>query len=302
MATYCISDIHGHKDELDEMLTLIKFCPQDTLYVLGDVLDKGPKSAECLLWATSAPDNIHFLRGNHEDFAYPVLSRDPVTLTCLRRDDLWLSNGASETLDDLEAHTSAEWRMNVLLPWMEKLLPFTVTEVGGKPFALVHAGFDPYYYDLNLDEDPEHAINMLSEVGWPDPGCLTEKFDIGHLIGVQDTWSMMWIRQSWIFSERPAPIDTVYGHSVTTSSAASYARRQGIDPQARGGDGTISHILNRHGIDCGCAYGYIEAKREHFGVLVEPDEEPHKYALGCLRLDDMAEFYVPLHTDRYIFD
>ena len=39
--TYVMSDIHGHYDKYREMLETIEFAADDTLYVLGDVLDRG---------------------------------------------------------------------------------------------------------------------------------------------------------------------------------------------------------------------------------------------------------------------
>jgi len=40
--TYAVSDIHGCYDKYRELLRVIRFCPKDTLYVLGDVIDRGP--------------------------------------------------------------------------------------------------------------------------------------------------------------------------------------------------------------------------------------------------------------------
>lgn len=37
---YTISDIHGHYDKYSEMLEKINFGDKDTLYVLGDIIDR----------------------------------------------------------------------------------------------------------------------------------------------------------------------------------------------------------------------------------------------------------------------
>ena len=39
--TYCMSDIHGEILKWRDMLELIQFSDEDTLYVLGDVIDLG---------------------------------------------------------------------------------------------------------------------------------------------------------------------------------------------------------------------------------------------------------------------
>lgn len=45
---YLISDIHGCRQQLLELLTKIQFSEKDTLYVLGDVLDRGFDPIETL--------------------------------------------------------------------------------------------------------------------------------------------------------------------------------------------------------------------------------------------------------------
>ena len=45
---YVISDIHGHFDKYKEMLEKINFTDGDTLYILGDVVDRGPDGIKIL--------------------------------------------------------------------------------------------------------------------------------------------------------------------------------------------------------------------------------------------------------------
>ena len=63
--TYCISDIHGCYEEFLQLLAVIGFTDEDTLYVLGDVVDRGERSMDCLQYIMSK-QNIHLLMGNHE--------------------------------------------------------------------------------------------------------------------------------------------------------------------------------------------------------------------------------------------
>ena len=64
--TYVMSDIHGHYDKYREMLETIEFAADDTLYVLGDVLDRGSDGFKTLLDMTARP-NVIGLLGNHEE-------------------------------------------------------------------------------------------------------------------------------------------------------------------------------------------------------------------------------------------
>lgn len=92
-----MSDIHGMADLFEKMLERIGLSDEDRLYILGDMIDRGPDPAR-ILDIVMESENIIALRGNHEDafvdwyenvaerggYAYyyntwDVLSADPVT-------------------------------------------------------------------------------------------------------------------------------------------------------------------------------------------------------------------------------
>ena len=62
---YCISDIHGYYDLFCRLLDKIKFSGKDKLYVLGDIIDKGPESIRLAKLLFSMP-NVYCIAGNHE--------------------------------------------------------------------------------------------------------------------------------------------------------------------------------------------------------------------------------------------
>ena len=64
---YCCSDLHGCFDEFLELLRKIGFSNDDTMYILGDNIDRGPKPIELLKYIYGH-DNIISLVGNHEEF------------------------------------------------------------------------------------------------------------------------------------------------------------------------------------------------------------------------------------------
>lgn len=67
MSTYVISDIHGCYDEFLRMLDKIGFSDTDRLILAGDYIDRGRQSFEMLKWIEDVPQNVHLLRGNHEE-------------------------------------------------------------------------------------------------------------------------------------------------------------------------------------------------------------------------------------------
>jgi len=69
---YVMSDIHGEYEKYLAMLKKIAFSEEDTLFILGDVLDRGPSPMAVLQDMMSYP-NIYPLLGNHELMAMDIL-------------------------------------------------------------------------------------------------------------------------------------------------------------------------------------------------------------------------------------
>ena len=69
---YLISDIHGDLKSFKKLLELIDL-NNDTLIILGDVLDKGNKPMESLnlvrVLMRDYPRHVELIKGNHELFA-----------------------------------------------------------------------------------------------------------------------------------------------------------------------------------------------------------------------------------------
>ena len=65
MATYVISDIHGQYDMFMDLLEKISLQDSDTLYILGDILDRGPHPVKTLRKLMLMP-NVICIVCNHE--------------------------------------------------------------------------------------------------------------------------------------------------------------------------------------------------------------------------------------------
>jgi bis(5'-nucleosyl)-tetraphosphatase (symmetrical) len=67
MATYAVGDIQGCYDSFSRLLDHVAFDPGvDVLWVVGDVVNRGPKSLKVLRWMKDHQDCIVMVLGNHD--------------------------------------------------------------------------------------------------------------------------------------------------------------------------------------------------------------------------------------------
>ncbi len=151
---YCISDIHGEYDRYLAMLDRIGLSDDDTLYVLGDVIDRRPNGVDVLVDIMERP-NVQMILGNHEQMMLDTLGRNNV----VGARQLWQQNGGSSTRRELLYHRTPSER-NEILRFVRNLPDHLDIEVSGRKFHLVHG-----YPDLTK----ENRIWGRPEVGQPAP-------------------------------------------------------------------------------------------------------------------------------------
>jgi bis(5'-nucleosyl)-tetraphosphatase (symmetrical) len=67
MSTYLIGDVHGCLDELLALLAQVNFDPQqDTLWLTGDLVARGPASLDVLRYVRSLGPAVRMVLGNHD--------------------------------------------------------------------------------------------------------------------------------------------------------------------------------------------------------------------------------------------
>jgi len=67
MATYAIGDIQGCFDELQALLQHLEYDETvDHLWLVGDLVNRGPKSLEVLRWAAGQGNRLTCVLGNHD--------------------------------------------------------------------------------------------------------------------------------------------------------------------------------------------------------------------------------------------
>lgn len=156
---YAVSDIHGYYDKYVDLLKKINFGPNDTLYVLGDVIDRGPYGFKILLDMAQRPNVVNLL-GNHEAMAKNTLPRmlravQPDGSMELTEEDtravkLWFYNGGELSLADFlwlnKDQMQTTWDYLLSMPLYKEI------EVGNQKFVLVHGGLENFSPSRSLDD------------------------------------------------------------------------------------------------------------------------------------------------------
>jgi serine/threonine protein phosphatase 1 len=126
-----IGDVHGHYKGLQRLIALLNLADQDSLYFLGDLIDRGPESAQVVEFVKTR--KYPCLLGNHEQMAsFSFASANPESFAM----DAWLSAGGRSTL---ESYRGLEKQLEADLRWFSTLPSYF--DLGD--FWLVHAGVHP---------------------------------------------------------------------------------------------------------------------------------------------------------------
>lgn len=159
MATYVISDIHGEYDRFLELLDKIKLGEEDTLYILGDVFDRGPHPIRTLLLLMEMPNAV-CLAGNHELMALECLEFLMKEITDMSIGELdekmlgnlvtWQYNGSRTTIEEFRA-LSREMQRSVI-DFLKEFSIYEELTVNGKDYLLVHGGLGNYKPEKDIED------------------------------------------------------------------------------------------------------------------------------------------------------
>ena len=167
---YVMSDIHGQYGLYRQMLKEIGFTAEDTLYVLGDVIDRGPESIP-LLKDIMRRENVVMFLGNHELMMLDHLSQAG------DYPNAWVSpgNGGEETLNALRALPEDEQKEILLYirsSWLQKYVT-----VGGERYGLHHSYFLPWRKQTDVRYSDVEDWQIIFDTVWNSPWRLWEYAD-----------------------------------------------------------------------------------------------------------------------------
>ena len=149
---YVCSDIHGQYGLYRRLIDELELQESDTLYVIGDAIDRGPDSVGILKDIMSRP-NVELFLGNHE-----LMMLDHYAGTGYP--GIWTheSNGGTATLSQMEELTKGE-RKEILdyvsNTWLQKYIA-----VGDRCYALHHS------YWITTAEGNDIRFSELDRSNW----------------------------------------------------------------------------------------------------------------------------------------
>lgn len=218
---FAISDIHGHRDDLVRSLRSEGLIDagehwsggEDQLFVLGDLLDRGPDGIGVIRLVRrlqeEAPGQVHVLLGNHEVLALGMwLHPDEGYLPVWQRNGGIARDQAGLTPDDVA--------------WLSRLP--AMARIGSD--LLVHSDTTAYLgWGRSVDAVNAHVTSLLTRA---DPG------------GVAEVWRGLAQRRRFVGAkgvEQAASLLAAYGGDRVVHGHSIVATLRGTTP----GHGTLSY-------------------------------------------------------------
>ena len=191
---WVIPDVHGHLATLKSMVEdRIALTKDDSLYFLGDYIDRGPDSKGVIDYIINLQESgydVNYIRGNHEDYCIRAWEDDQKRFlfrSPIEKD--WRKNGGNRTLESFGAKRPRDIS-KFYIDWMKGAKYFIELE----DYILVHAGMN-----FKIDNPFE------------------------------DTRSMMWIRDFRVDRNKIAGKKIIHGHVPVEMTLIDLFRNNNYD-------------------------------------------------------------------------
>jgi serine/threonine protein phosphatase 1 len=169
---FIAGDLHGCIKDLTALLQHVDFDNEnDRLFLVGDLVDRGPNSMECLR-LLKAP-YVYAVQGNHEDMLagaiIPEEGTRPGVAEFLRRMYMW--NGGGWVWEDGN-YMNHRWNPDLdprelqTLAQVARDLPYVITVEDS--FSVMHAE-PPKYFNFTYEKGRD--LLDYSQGGWADQTC-----------------------------------------------------------------------------------------------------------------------------------
>ena len=150
MPNYAVGDIQGCFKELLGLLNLINFNPKkDKLWLVGDLVNRGPNSLEVLEFIYSIKESCNVVLGNHDIHLLSIAGglRSPNKEDTLR-----------EVLESPRLPFYVDWLRSLGLVYQENI----DTNSGERKFIMTHAGIPPHWTKEELERNSKEINNVMN--------------------------------------------------------------------------------------------------------------------------------------------
>lgn len=162
-----MSDIHGNHAAYMMMLKKINFSDKDMLYILGDILDRGPSPIKIILDLMNRK-NVEVIAGNHcvmamecFEFLLQEITEENITNIGDEMIGKLQQNGSVTTID--EFHKCDKNTQKKIVDFISDFEMYNEIMINDKTFIMVHAGLGNFEADKQLWE------YELDELVWERP-------------------------------------------------------------------------------------------------------------------------------------
>lgn len=139
--TYAVSDLHGCFDKYKQLLDKLCLSDNDTLYILGDIVDRGDGGIE-IIKDVIKRKNIVALKGNHEYMAATMLKAFAIGDNGYFSEELkeglvlWFKDGGQPTIEGFRRLNARD--KSLVFRFLTSLPSFKRLEVNGRKYFLSH--------------------------------------------------------------------------------------------------------------------------------------------------------------------
>lgn len=146
MSRWVVGDIHGCYLTFRKLLEdKIRLSKEDTVFLLGDMIDRGPRTKETLDYIIDLQQQNYTIlpiKGNHEEHLLQLYFSKQGTLGFLRfikkkKTYLWIRCGGKYTLESFQVKSFRDIPYHYI-QWMKELPYYQIVD----NFIIVHAGLD----------------------------------------------------------------------------------------------------------------------------------------------------------------
>ena len=189
---YIVSDIHGCLKTLQKSLENVNFNEkEDKLYILGDIVDRGPYIWETYQWVKERiGESVFMILGNHEyelindvytKKGLEIMKNNLPIITTHDKKYVEVAKKSRYVIDNYHTILSLMQKgitldeLVEMCEFFDRLPLYYILDINGKTYRLVHA-----YCRKEIDETPKEDIVWARNFSFSHEFCYGENVIFGH--------------------------------------------------------------------------------------------------------------------------